>query len=195
MNYLAHAYLSFNHPQILCGNMMGDFVKGKHYENYDYAIQQGIHLHRYIDHFTDQHEDMLDAVQLFKKQFPLSAGVFVDIFFDHFLARHPDYFTEEGLKKFTLFVYQTLSKHEGIFNEQMKNFFGYMEQYDWLYHYQFIPGIEKSIYGMCKRYPRLGNPKLVMDLFELHYQSLQEKFNLFFPHLVNASKQKYQTLI
>lgn len=195
MNYLAHAYLSFNHPQILCGNMMGDFVKGKHFENYDVTIQQGILLHRYIDYYTDHHEVMMDAVQFFKKEFPLSAGVFVDIFFDHFLAVHPEYFNEDSLKTFTLFVYQTLSNHEAIFNDKMKNFFGYMEQYDWLYHYQFVEGIEKSIYGMCKRYPRLGDPKKVMDHFEIHYQSLQEKFNQFFPFLLDASKQKYLTLI
>jgi acyl carrier protein phosphodiesterase len=29
MNYLAHAYLSFNEPEILTGNMISDFVKGK----------------------------------------------------------------------------------------------------------------------------------------------------------------------
>ena len=29
MNYLAHAYLSFNDPEILVGNMISDFVKGK----------------------------------------------------------------------------------------------------------------------------------------------------------------------
>lgn len=29
MNYLAHAFLSFNHQPILTGNMISDFVKGK----------------------------------------------------------------------------------------------------------------------------------------------------------------------
>ena len=29
MNYLAHAYLSFGDPDILAGNMISDFVKGK----------------------------------------------------------------------------------------------------------------------------------------------------------------------
>jgi acyl carrier protein phosphodiesterase len=29
MNYLAHAYLSFGEPDILAGNMISDFVKGK----------------------------------------------------------------------------------------------------------------------------------------------------------------------
>ncbi|MFL5743373.1 MAG: hypothetical protein ACJ751_01815, partial [Niastella sp.] len=29
LNYLAHAYLSFNQPAILAGNLFSDFVKGK----------------------------------------------------------------------------------------------------------------------------------------------------------------------
>lgn len=34
MNYLAHAYLSFNDPEILVGNLISDFVKGK--KKFDY---------------------------------------------------------------------------------------------------------------------------------------------------------------
>ena len=29
VNYLAHAYLSFGDPEILTGNLISDFVKGK----------------------------------------------------------------------------------------------------------------------------------------------------------------------
>ena len=36
MNYLAHAYLSFGNEDILVGNMISDFVKGK--KKYDYSI-------------------------------------------------------------------------------------------------------------------------------------------------------------
>ncbi|KAF0239868.1 MAG: hypothetical protein FD183_1294 [Chitinophagaceae bacterium] len=49
MNYLAHAYLSFNEPSILLGNMISDYVKGKKQYDYPLLIQKGIHLHRAID--------------------------------------------------------------------------------------------------------------------------------------------------
>ena len=55
MNYLAHAYLSFNDPEILVGNMISDFVKGKKKFDYPLRIQAGIMLHRIIDEFTDGH--------------------------------------------------------------------------------------------------------------------------------------------
>ena len=55
MNYLAHSYLSFNQPEILVGNMISDFVKGKKKFTYPSDIQNGIVLHRAIDEFTDAH--------------------------------------------------------------------------------------------------------------------------------------------
>ena len=55
MNYLAHAFLSFRNPQILVGNMISDFVKGKKKEDYPDLIKKGIMLLRAIDNFTDLH--------------------------------------------------------------------------------------------------------------------------------------------
>ncbi len=86
MNYLAHAYLSFSRPDLLVGNMISDFVKGRQKLNYSTGIQQGIVLHRQIDHFTDTHPATHDAKQYFKPAVGLYAGAFIDIVYDHFLA-------------------------------------------------------------------------------------------------------------
>jgi acyl carrier protein phosphodiesterase len=43
MNYLAHAYLSFNDPEILVGNMISDFVKGKKKFDFPLRIQAVSH--------------------------------------------------------------------------------------------------------------------------------------------------------
>ena len=56
MNFLAHAYLSFDHNDILVGNMISDFVKGNKKDLFSVNIQKGIVLHRAIDAFTDQHK-------------------------------------------------------------------------------------------------------------------------------------------
>ena len=63
MNYLAHAYLSFNRPGILVGNMISDFVKGKKKYDYPPDILSGIDLHRAIDDFTDMHPVTKSAKQ------------------------------------------------------------------------------------------------------------------------------------
>ncbi|WP_438810958.1 ACP phosphodiesterase, partial [Serratia marcescens] len=53
MNYLAHAYFSFEDPDILLGNMISDYIKGKKQYTYPLKVQAGIRLHRQIDSFTD----------------------------------------------------------------------------------------------------------------------------------------------
>ena len=83
MNYLAHAYLSFNEPEILVGNMISDFIKGKQKFTYSPGIQNGIQLHRMIDHFTDTHPATHEAKQYFKPAVGLYAGAFMDIVYDH----------------------------------------------------------------------------------------------------------------
>lgn len=84
MNYLAHAYLSFNDEPTLVGNMISDYIKGKKKFDYSLPIQQGIQLHRFIDEFTDFHVATKEAKQFFKPSVGLYAGAFVDVVYDHF---------------------------------------------------------------------------------------------------------------
>ncbi len=86
MNFLAHALLSFGDEDFLTGNMISDFVKGKRKFDYPVAIQKGIHLHRMIDEFTDFHPITEKAKELFRYDYRLYSGPFVDIVYDHFLA-------------------------------------------------------------------------------------------------------------
>ena len=39
MNFLAHTYLSGSDPEILVGNFIGDFVKGKQIEKFEENIK------------------------------------------------------------------------------------------------------------------------------------------------------------
>lgn len=190
MNYLAHALLSFNQEKILVGNMLGDFVKGKNYLQLPADIQKGILLHRFIDRSTDEHPIVLEAMSVFKPSFFLSNGVFVDIFFDHFLANDSRYFTHDSLASFTNSTYNLLGAHQHLFDEKMAPFFSYMAKYDWLYHYKEMEGIEKSIRGICKRYPRLGDAERALEIFSSNYDLLRELYLNFFPILMKLSKEK-----
>ena len=94
MNYLAHAYLSFDDREILTGNIISDFVKGKKKFNYPSRIQAGIMLHRLIDNFTDEHAATREAKEFFRPHYRLYSGAFIDVVYDHFLATDETEFTE-----------------------------------------------------------------------------------------------------
>ncbi len=194
MNYLAHALLSFGEEEILTGNMLGDFVKGKSYLQYPLPVQHGILLHRFIDRATDEHPIVHEAISVFRPEFLLSGGVFTDIFFDHFLANDKRYFDEESLLGFTNTIYSTLNKYDYLFDDQMITFFSYMSKYNWLYHYRYMEGVGKSIRGICKRYPRLGDAEKALGIFTENYAFLQARYESFFPLLMEKTKEKLEEL-
>src|SRR5689334_13128813 len=112
MNYLAHAYLSFNNADILVGNMISDFVKGKKRFDFSEHIQNGIMLHRSIDTFTDEHIATKQAKEFFKPVVGLYAGAFMDVVYDHFLANDKNEFDNKSLLNFSSSVYTTLDNYK-----------------------------------------------------------------------------------
>ncbi|MFT4155118.1 ACP phosphodiesterase [Parafilimonas sp.] len=183
MNYLAHAWLSFHQPEILVGNMISDFVKGKRRFEYNAAIQKGIALHRSIDAFTDEHEATREAKQFFKPAVGLYAGAFVDIVYDHFLARDRHEFKEDGLLQFSQFVYAVLDKNISVLPEKFARLLPYMKSDNWLYNYQTMHGIEQSFAGLARRAKYLTGSSTAFAAFEINHGQLQQCYARFFPEV------------
>ena len=195
MNYLAHAYLSFNQPEILVGNMISDLVKGKKKFDYAYLIQKGITLHRAIDEFTDAHDATKQAKYFFKKDYGLYAGAFVDIVYDHFLANDTNEFTNETLKKFSLHVYRQLNVNEEIFPEKFKKMFYYMQADDWLFSYQFKQNIYQSFAGLVRRALYMHEHQTAYNIFAKNYDELKLCYENFFPLVKNFAFEKMNSLL
>jgi acyl carrier protein phosphodiesterase len=196
MNYLAHAYLSFSEPEILTGNMISDFVKGKKKFNYPSTVQKGIELHRAIDEFTDYHPATKQAKEFFRKDYRLYSGAFIDVVYDHFLANDKDEFADEAaLKTFTTKTYSLLQNNSIFFPEQFSLQFSYMKKDDWLYNYRFVPGIEKSFGGLVRRAAYLTESATAGRIFAQHYQSLQDCYSAFFKDVKKMASEHFLQLI
>lgn len=184
MNYLAHAFLSFNNEGILVGNMISDFVKGRKKLEYPPEIQQGIHLHRLIDSFTDFHPVTAKAKEFFRSHYRLYSGAFVDIVYDHFLALDSQQFTGYGgLEPFTKVTYQLLDRNVSSFPITFQKMFPYMKTQNWLYNYRLKDGIQKSFGGLVHRASYLYDSETAFDIFNNHYNELQNCYYSFFPEL------------
>jgi acyl carrier protein phosphodiesterase len=195
MNYLAHAYLSFNHPQLLAGNMISDFVKGKKQYEYALPIQAGIKLHRAIDHFTDTHPVIKEMKLLFKPDYGLYAGAFTDIVCDYFLANDKDQFnTDSHLAAFSKQTYQQLEQQLNDLPQNFQQVFVYMKQYDWLYNYRYTWGIQKSFAGMGRRAKYIGETDTAYAIFEENIPSLKRYYETFFPLLKAYSFKTWNAL-
>ncbi|MBS1758963.1 MAG: DUF479 domain-containing protein [Bacteroidetes bacterium] len=192
MNYLAHAYLSFDDPEILVGNMISDFVKGKKKFDFAFAIQQGINLHRSIDNFTDAHKITKEAKEYFRPHYRLYAGAFVDVVFDHFLATDENLFSEHSLLEFSQSVYQRLESFVPVFPERFRYVFDYMKKDNWLFHYSYRWGIEKSLGGVVRRSAYLTESETAYHIFEEHYEVLKQLFGEFWPDLYSFALSQYE---
>lgn len=168
MNYLAHAYLSFNDPGILVGNMISDFVKGRKQYDYPEAIQKGIRLHRLIDSFTDQHPATREAKSIFKPAVGAYAGAFIDVVYDHFLAKDEAELAEPELQRFAEQVYAQLTDHHHLLPEKFAGMLPYMRTQNWLYHYRSEYGIEKSFGGLVRR--AAGTSAFAADVTKVNYK-------------------------
>jgi acyl carrier protein phosphodiesterase len=187
VNFLAHAFLSRATPALLIGGMLGDFVKGHEYEQrYSPAVRAGIHLHRRIDRFTDGHAVVHASRALISATRRRFAGILVDVFYDHFLARHWDRFCPEPLESFTARVYDTLWPHLGEFPERLQRILPWMRADDWLASYAEIESVDAALHGITRRFARYPRAAVLADgVQELlaHYAAMERQFLEFFPEL------------
>lgn len=195
MNYLAHAFLSFEDGAVLTGNMISDFVKGKTQYQYPPAIQDGIELHRQIDAFTDSHPVTARAKEFFRPVYRLYAGAFTDIVYDHFLALDEKHFAPYGgLLPFTELTYGQLEAHSSFFPERFMRMFPFMRSQNWLYGYRQQDGIRQSFYGLQRRAAYISETDHAFEIFITHYHELQECYDNFFPLLKKYAWESFSKL-
>ncbi|SEG40162.1 acyl carrier protein phosphodiesterase [Algoriphagus boritolerans] len=151
MNFLAHAYLSFDREGILIGNFVADFIKGKELNRYHDEIFTGILLHREIDAFTDSHPLVRAGQSYLRPRFRHYSTVITDIFFDYFLGKNWEKFSNIPLEDFVNQTYNTLESHSDLLPESFKEMFYWMKSQNWLYHYREIEGIQKALTGLTRR--------------------------------------------
>jgi acyl carrier protein phosphodiesterase len=194
VNYLAHAYLSFNDPEVLTGNLISDFVKGKKKFEYQPRILKGIELHREIDSFTDDHTINKSAAKIFKPAYGLYAAAFLDVTYDHFLALELESKGNNDFEKFTLKAYNDIASFHAVLPVTFKNIFPYMRQHNWLYNYQFSFGIRNSFEGLAHRAKYISEGRTAYDIFEKNYDSLKSAYGEFFPQLMDFSLGKFSDI-
>ncbi|AYC34142.1 DUF479 domain-containing protein [Pseudomonas cavernae] len=189
MNYLAHLHLGGSQPAQLLGSLYGDFVKGSLAGHYPADIEAAIRLHRRIDAFTDQHPLVAQAKARFPAERRRVAGIVLDVFFDHCLARHWQQFADEPLLVFTTRVYRVLDG-EPTLPERLALLAPRMAAQDWLGSYQDFAVIERIVANIGRRLSRPQALDGVMDELDRLYQPLSDDFLLFYPELQAFARQE-----
>ena len=190
MNYLAHLFLSGENREIQAGNLFGDEVKGRNYEHFPENIKIGLLLHRFIDSFTDLHQVNLDAKKLLYLKLGKYAGIALDIYYDHFLAKYWNEYSDINLNEYTLEVYQSLKPLGLLFSNKSQELLEMMAGHNWLFNYAELDGMERTFSGMTKRLGEDSGMGYAFDLLENKYSLLEGSFRDYFPELMKVANNK-----
>ncbi|SIR76402.1 Acyl carrier protein phosphodiesterase [Pseudomonas sp. B10] len=192
MNYLAHLHLGGQRPGQLLGSLYGDFVKGRLQGQFDPEVEAAIALHRRIDVFTDRHPLVDIALGRFNETRRRYAGIVLDVFFDHCLARDWTLYADRPLEQFTADVYHVLSRERQL-PERLAKIAPHMVANDWLGSYREFEVLEQVLRGISRRLSRPEELAGAMAELRRLYEPLSEDFSLFYPQLQDFAVQSHIT--
>ncbi|TPG80465.1 ACP phosphodiesterase [Pseudomonas arsenicoxydans] len=191
MNYLAHLHLGGQRPGQWLGSLYGDFVKGQLQGQFAPEIEAAIQLHRSIDVFTDRHPLVDISLSRFSTTRRRYAGIVLDVFFDHCLARDWTLYADRPLELFTSDVYRVLAAEPQL-PERLARIAPHMVANDWLGSYQEFEVLEQVLRGISRRLTRPEELAGAMQELRMLYEPLSEDFRLFYPQLQTFA-QNYPT--
>ncbi|MFD2516017.1 ACP phosphodiesterase [Pontibacter locisalis] len=194
MNFLAHAFLSGDDPDLLLGNFIADSVKGKQLDLYTPAVANGIRLHRLIDTFTDTHEVVGETKARLRPKYKKFAPVIADMYYDHFLASRFERFGKESLQVYTQWVYAIIQKSFDLLPERMQHIFPHMMQHDWLSGYAQLEGLNRALTGMSRRASFVSGMETAALELQENYSLYAAEFEDFFPELILYAEKERQNL-
>lgn len=184
MNYLAHQFLSFQNADLQLGNLYGEIVRGKDFENFTGDLRKGILLHRSIDTFTDAHEIVKKSSKKFHDKYGKYAPIIVDVVYDYYLIKNWHRFTDLDFEEFTENAYQLFRTHFEEFPPKLQYIMKHLLDYDWFHNYQSLEGIGKTLNGISQRSKFQNNIGSSVKEIEENYEELNQEFQAFFPELI-----------
>ncbi len=184
MNYLAHLFLSGDSDEVLVGNLIGDFVKGRINGNYPAPIDAGIRLHRQIDSFTEAHPRAVSGRNRFSSERRRFAGIILDVCFDHFLIRHWPTYSKLHLSVFVDEVHRRIQPYGHILNGKLDFFLSRRNMGYLLETNRDLEGVEFVLSRISNRMKKGRVLLNAIGEIEANYDLLEDDFIAFFPDLI-----------
>ncbi|RRN79348.1 DUF479 domain-containing protein [Pseudoxanthomonas sp. SGD-10] len=185
MNYLAHTYLAAPDPEAMLGALLGDFVFGlAALADYSPVERREILVHRRVDRYTDDHPVVAGARALFAPGLRRYAGIALDVYYDHLLARDWARHSDEPLDRYTARFYEHLLAQRARLPERLQGLAPRIAAHDWLGSYRRRESVDLAVTRIATRLSRNGE-RLVACLDDLrrHEEAIAAGFEVFFPQL------------
>lgn len=157
MNFLAHALLAGDDPALLVGGVVGDWIKGPLPGTLPADLARGVALHRAIDSHAETHPAFRASRARISTERRRYAGIFVDIFYDHLLARDWAKHHPSTLSAYCAGIYRNIADRLDDLPPPSHHALQLMAREDWLHSYSSLASIADVLQRMARR-ARQPNP-------------------------------------
>ncbi len=172
----------------MLGNFLGDFVRRTQSDLLPDKIRQGVELHRFIDHYTDNHSIPHETKRRVRLEFGKYAPVLVDIYYDYCLASSWINYDSRPLSSFVKEAMKSLTAKPTLLPPNAIRFLNYAEANNILVEYGQVKGIDYVLQGMSRRAKFKSGMENGALYLAKHKKSILTDFHAFYPQLQAASK-------
>ncbi len=182
----------------MLGGVIADFARNPEIAALPGNIQAGVRLHRLIDGFTDRHPTVQRSIGRISARLGWFAGIVIDIYYDHLLARGWERYAAEPLDAFANRAYRTLETLFPIAPPDAKAFLRRFIDNDHISQYTTVEGLTYTLsrvsQRIAERIPRraIWLPDAIPDLMAAD-DDLGEDFQSFYPELVAFAAHSRRT--
>lgn len=145
MNWLAHVFLSEPNVEFQLGNLLADVVRGPQREAMSAEFVRGAACHKAIDAFTDAHPVVRRSRARMSSEHRRFSGVFVDVFYDYFLASDWKRYSSVPLDAYTAGFYASAEPHLIDLPPDARGMLERIIRHDLLASYARVEGVERAL--------------------------------------------------
>lgn len=180
MNLLGHLYLSEQADfEVRLFNLLGDRFKGNAFEGLSEKAIRGVRLHREIDHFIDTHPVVLVLKKRLSVELPKVSGIAIDVYFDHLLARHWNFYHELTLDEFIDVFFDDADKNAMLIPKDYVDFIHRLRKERYIHRYgeeESIEAIGQFLHHKLKSRTEIHCALRIFYTFEAQIRISFEKF-------------------
>ena len=177
-------FLTYGDKELTVGNYVADFIRNRDFVLFTDKIVEGIKLHRHIDHYTDNHPEVLKSTRILRDRHSKYAPVVIDVFYDYILAENWEKFTDVDMRSFADTIYVHLNEYSEDFPIHLQSITCRMIADDFLLQYGKKEGIQKTFKRIGKRAKFKSNFETAFQDLEENFEEINEGFLKFFPDII-----------
>lgn len=190
MNFLAHTLFAQGNAERIAGQFCGDFVRGSDLSHYPEGIVQGIHRHRRIDAYTDNHAAVRACFDIFKPPVRRFAGIVTDVVFDHYLARDWHKYSDITLEQHVETVHAALNDMRHVLPPDLQRFATFLQRENVLLGNQSYTGVEITLDRLSRRSPKFAPLAQGAAIAASNETRISAAFDAFFPELLAQERAR-----